>query len=284
MNIYQQFSKRLDELQSLKMVSIYFRGVNSKDAFGLFKQEPQESNIRAFAEKIFFFGNKSAHYWKNDVQNKIPINDVSEKVFKYLFTKYHKLKNSKDPKIKTFIEKNSDIFEMLFDGQRKKEFLNLCLNQSLEDVKMTRDYLFTVLHRIGDYSSYKKKSHFISTTSKLSISKKFSKDGIIIKFWDPYSLELNYKGVLSFREMIHSDQEEYSAFSAIFPHYIISFTYKDIQYFNPYIESCVNLDICILEGFPINQENFMDRLHEETQYETGVETDNHKDYKELGKI
>jgi len=84
--------------------------------------------------------------------------------------------------------------------------------------------------------------------------------------------------------MIHSDQEEYSAFSAIFPHYIFSFIYKDVEYFNPYVESCVDIDTCILEGLPINQENFMDRLHKETHYETGVETGNHKDYKEVGKI
>lgn len=132
------------------------------------------------------------------MQNKIPINEFSEKAFTYLFTKYHKLKNSKDPKIKTFIEKNSAKFEMFFDGKRKKEFLDLCLNQSSEDVKMTKDYLFMVLHRIGDISSYKTKSHFLSSTSKLAISKKFSKDGIIIKFWDPHNLELNYKGVLNF--------------------------------------------------------------------------------------
>ena len=88
MNIYQQFSKRLEKLQSLNVISIYFRGINSKDAFGIFKQEPQDSNIRSFAEKIFFFGAKSAHYWNNDIQNKIPINEVGEKVFEYLFTKF----------------------------------------------------------------------------------------------------------------------------------------------------------------------------------------------------
>lgn len=81
--------------------------------------------------------------------------------------------------------------------------------------------------------------------------------------------------------MIHSDQKEYSAFSAIFPHYIFSFTYKNVEYFNPYIESCTELDICILEGFPINQENFMKKLHEETDYETAVQTVNHRKYKEI---
>ncbi|WP_159478947.1 hypothetical protein [Chryseobacterium sp. 18068] len=283
MNIYQQFSQRLDELQPLKVISIYFRGINAKDAFGIFKQEPQESNIRSFAEKIFFFGAKSEHYWKNDVQNKIPINEVGEKVFEYLFTKYRKLKNSKDPEIKAFIEKNPDNFEMFFDVKRKKEFINLCMNQSLEDIKKTKNYLFMILHRIGNFTSYKKKSHFVSSTSKLDISKKFSEDGIIIKFWDPHNLGQGYKGVVSFNEIIHSGQKEYSVFSAIFPHYIFSFTYKSIEYFNPYIESCVDVDTCILEGFPINQENFMKRLYEETHYEAAVETENHKDYKEIGK-
>ncbi len=283
MNIYQIFSQRLDELQSLNVISIYFRGINSKDAFGIFKQEPEDYNIRLFAEKLFFFGTKSAHYWKNDVQNKIPINEVSEDVFEYLFAKYRKLKNSKDTKIKDFIESNSTIFEMFFDVKRKTEFINLCMNQNAQDIKRLKNYLFTILHRIGSFTPYKKKSHFVSSTSKLEISKKFSKDGIIIKFWDPDNLDQSYKGVITFNEMIHSDQEEYSVFSAIFPHYIFSFTYKNIEYFNPYIESCADVDTCILEGFPIDQENFIERLHEETFYETGVETENHKDYKEIKK-
>ena len=84
--------------------------------------------------------------------------------------------------------------------------------------------------------------------------------------------------------MIHWDQKENSVFSRIFPHYILSFRYKGVEYFNPSIENCPDSTQCILNGFDIDQHDFIARLYKETGYEIGVMTSDYIIYSEQKKL
>lgn len=281
MNKYRVFKAELLKLKSSNKIEIYYRGLNAKNAFGVFNLELKDYKIRSFAEKLFYFGQKSEYFWENDVQNKIPLNKINETVFAYIFKKYNKLKNTKNPTTRNFIKENENQFEFYFNNKNKEEFIENCLNQELFDIKKTRDYLFIILHRIGNLTTYKNKSHFISTTSSIDISEKFAKGGLIITFWDPYKWQLDYNSIYKFDSIIYPEQKENTVFSGIFPQYILSFTYKGMEYFNPYIDKCAEIEHCILGGFDIDQSNFIEKLYKETNFEFGVQTNNHIDYFEI---
>lgn len=274
MSKINSFLERLNELQNKEEVKILYRGVSKKEAFGVFKIDLESYQIEQFAQKLFFYGSKSIYFVRDKYKKDFDINDISSELFEFIFLEFHSLKKVTNSRTKEFVSKNQKIFEFFFDKKNKQDFINNVLAQNEEDSMVTRNYLLSILHQIGNFTSYKKKSHFLSSSSREEVAKQFSKDDLIIKFWKPVFNKTEYKGIYCFDSFVYPEQEEYSVFSAIFPHYIFSFTYKGKEYFNPYINTCSFIDYCIYFGFDINQDNFISLLHSETLHTRGVQQDN----------
>lgn len=268
---YKLFTDRLSTMHENGEVKILYRGMSKKTEFETFNIDLEDYNIEQFAQKLFFFGNKSVYFVREKYNEDFKINDISPELLDFIFDEFFKLRKSTSKRLKTFIEANKEKFSFFFNKENKAKFIESVLAQNEEDILITRNYLFSILHQIGNFSKYKKQSHFLSSTSKEEVAKHFSKEDFIIKFWEPILRKKEYEGVYLFNSFVYAEQEESSIFTAIFPHYILSFTYKDKEYFNPHISSCIDLDFCIYFGFDINQENFISRLHSETILQKGVE-------------
>lgn len=271
MSKINDFLKRLNELQNKKEVKILYRGISKKDAFGVFKIDLEDYKIEQFAQKLFFYGSKSIYFIRARYEKDFDINDISSKLFDFIFIEFHSLKKVTNQRTKEFISKNQKIFDFFFNKKNKQDFIRNVLAQKEEDVMITRNYLLSILHQIGNFTRYKKKSHFLSSSSREDVAKQFSKDDLIIKFWKPVFNKTEYEKIYCFDSFVYPEQEEYSVFSAIFPHYILSFTYKGKEYFNPYIDACGFIDYCIYFGFDINQDNFIPKLYSETLHTRGVQ-------------
>ncbi len=213
---------------------------------------------------------------QKELNSKFEINDISNNIFEFIFSEFHNLKRSKNKRTLEFIAKNKETFEFFFNKENKSTFIEKIKSQSEENIKASKNYLLSTLHQIGNFNKYKKMSHFLSSSSKEAVAKGFSKEGIIINFWEPTFEKKEYGGIYLLNSFIYPEQEEYSVFTAIFPHYIYSFTFDKIEYFNPYIDTCFDVDYYIYFGFDILQDNFIPKLQSETEYSSGVENDDGK--------
>lgn len=275
------FLNKLEELQEKKEIQILYRGISKKDAFGVFKIDLEDYKIEQFSQKLFFYGSKSVYFIRDKYKRDFDIHDISTEIFEFIFLEFHALKKVKNQRTKEFISKNQKIFEFFFDKKNKQDFINNVLAQKEDNIIITRNYLLSILHQIGNFTRYKKKSHFLSSSSREEVAKQFSDDDLIIKFWKPVFNKTEYKGIYCFDSFVYPEQEEYSVFSAIFPHYIFSFTFKGKEYFNPYINTCSFIDYCIYFGFDINQDNFIPKLYSETIHTRGVQQDSSGKMREI---
>lgn len=265
------FSKKLEELNKKKEIQILYRGISKKDAFKVFKLDAKLNSIQQYAEKLFFFGNKAIHFITG--YEGFDVNDVSDEIFEFIFEEYHNLANTDNERTEKFIKKNQRKFDYFFNISNKSDFITRAKSQEIEDVIKTRNYLLTVLHQIGNFTKYKKKSSFVSSSVKKNVAEKFSCKGIIIKFWKLRNLKNEYSGIYLFNSFVYSEQKEDSVFSAIFPHYIFSVEYNGVEYVNPYLKNYVNIDYTIIFGFDIIQDNFESKLKTETLHDKCVKYD-----------
>lgn len=262
------FLKKIDELEKKKDIEIFYRGESKENLLGIFKFDLDDYQITNFAEKLFFYGNKSI-YFINKKYDDFKIDDISQNIFEFIFDEFEKIKDDKSPSIKSFRKENKELFSCYFEETKKDNFLEKVLDQTEENILLTRNYLLSIIHQIG-HTKYKKSSHFLSTSSYEEVAEIYSK-GIIIKFWKTKFENKDYSGPFLFNSFVYPAEFEYSVFSAIFPHYIISFKFEGVEYFNPYIQSSLDAEMSILFGFDINQKDFKIKLYKETKFEKGIE-------------
>ena len=111
----KDFLKKLQEFKKEDKIKILYRGVEKDFAFKLLNLDSKYNSIEPFAEKLFYFGEKSKYFWEEKMQNNFSINDVSEKVFLYIFEKLKNIAEIDTTKEKTkkFVEKNQKQFDFL---------------------------------------------------------------------------------------------------------------------------------------------------------------------------
>jgi hypothetical protein len=280
-NPNEKFLKFLDSLyveKGKKNIKLLYRGVNKIKTFNRLGLDVKNNNIKQFAEKLFFFGEKSRYYWNDRLDSTnfdFDINDVSEQMFKYIFLRFNELilKSNKVGTI-NFLYKNKNATTFFKNLSNVKAFTEISNLFSVNEKQKFRNYYLSLLHQLGDPIS-RNNSLFVSSSSRKEEAEKFSKNDIIIKFWIPSFSNFNNKNSKEFPIFVgkpYKNQKEISIFSSIFPQFIYSFKYKQIDYINPALSKVQNNELTILSGFDIKQENFIRKLKNETNYESGVIT------------
>jgi hypothetical protein len=295
---YKEFLSLLNTSNEKGVIKILHRGMTKEFAFNALNIHLTLNTIEQFAEGLFFFGEKSRYFWNERLRSigsrhyskkydegqsnlAFDINDSSDELFKFIFKEFNKLiiEQSK-PATSVFFETNKLAISYFDKLDKLDSFLNLIQQLSLSQRVIARNYYLKLLHQLGE-SSYKSNSHFISSSKKRRVAKKFSKKGIIINFWNVnFDSEQLHVDIPKFIGMPYEEQEEISLFTVILPQFIYSFEFENVIYPNPAIKSTKDLELAILCGFDIKQDNFVERLKIETNYSSGIVT-NGKTYEKL---
>ncbi|EPF7653866.1 hypothetical protein ACXLRA_004313 [Vibrio vulnificus] len=264
---------------------LLYRGV-SKDYLSdrLVKEheEPIESTILT---RLFFFGEKAAHFRKSLKERQIreyltDINDISESTCNKIFDLLNKLRKSKDPAIKVFLENHELFFNFFLDKTNKPEFYYMIQKLGVE----ARDYYLGFLHTAGRIYGGER-SVSISTSLSYDQAEYFSgkkeQDRYVIisvkRYLDrknqlsPLLTKINELGIptLPQNSRIFEGQKEETLRSGIFPHDIIGVNciHDDKFVINPHVfsdrNSMVNIMISPLD---IDQREFSRKLAKQTNY------------------
>jgi hypothetical protein len=276
---YKLFLEKLNLAKEEGLVDLLYRGESKKFAFNNFNLDASSNNIEQFKERLFFFGDKAKSFWNDKIMlhssGDFEVNEISDSVFGHIFSLFNNLiKTAAKEKSKQYFEKNKTTTDFFANMDNCETFIQRT-NSLLDKQKMLyRNFCLSIIHQLGE-SPYKENSHLVSSSQKRSEAKKFSKNGVIINFWD---LKLKQHKMLVgsmpiFRGRPYEKQKEESIFAAILPHYIYSFEYEGKIYANPALSTSENLDEVISYGFEIEQKDFLERLKKETKYKKGVTTD-----------
>lgn len=252
------------------------RGVTKKFAFNRVNLDLQCNSLNQFAEKLFFYGEKSKYFWEQKLGREFSINDIGQDIFKYIFQKFKEISEKEDCNqvTRTYLKKNKKAFNYFKDAQNIKSFVETIDRQNKETKKHLKNYYFRIIHQLGE-TDYKKCSLIVSGTTNEEVARRFSNNEIIINFWDfdfnQFNLQL--ADIPFFVGKPYKNQEEISVFGVIFPHYIHSFEYNNQFFYNPALFKGTDYDNMILGGFEIDQKGFVTKLKSDTSYERGL-TDN----------
>jgi hypothetical protein len=93
MDNYQSLLYNLTKAKENNWIILLHRGVSKKFAFEKVSLDIKYNTIEQFAEKLFFFGEKSKYFWNNKInpansQLQFDINDTSDSFFKYIFKEF----------------------------------------------------------------------------------------------------------------------------------------------------------------------------------------------------
>lgn len=295
---FKAFIDTLNKLKDEKKVLCLYRGMECSYAFDTFNLVWDINTMDQFAERLFFFGEKSKAFWNRDIKerrnlsinNHYDLNDLSEEFFIYVFDSFNSITSNKELKVKQeeYISRNKTTFEFFQKKENLISFLDKINSISTKEKREIKEHYLVILHQLGG-SSYNDNSHYVSSSKNQNKAKWYSKDEIVIHFWDldikqsMTRLPLSSKLPCFIGKPFKNDKE-ISLFACIFPHYIHSFTYKKQQYFNPAILGATNFEYSILNGLKIDQSNFLTRLKNETSHQHGVNRIKYEDeysYKEI---
>jgi len=271
--IYMTFLSRLDYFKNEKLIKVLKRGVSKKFAFKRVNLDLKSNSLNQFAEKLFFYGEKSKYFWEQKIGREFSINDIGQDIFKYIFEKFKEISEKEDCNqgTKNYLKKNRKAFNYFKDTQNIKSFINTIDKQNKETKKQLRNYYFRIIHQLGE-TDYKKSSLNVSGTTNEEVAKTFSNNEIIINFWDfdfnQFNLQIS--DTPFFVGKPYKNQEEISVFGVIFPHYIHSFEYDNQYFYNPALFKGNNYDNIILGGFDIDQKGFETKFKSDTSYEIGL--------------
>lgn len=274
--IYDSFIKRLKYFKSKRLIKILKRGVTVKFAYKTLNLDPKHNSIDQFAEKLFFYGEKSKYFWEQKLGRKISINDNGEKTFRYIFEKFKEISDKKDCNQGTikYRIRNKKTFEFFNDHENLKMFLDSVDLLDNETKKQLKNYYFRIIHQLSE-TDYKKSSFNISGTEKEEIARHFSNNQIIINYWDFdfNQFEPKAENEPIFKGKPYKTQDEISVFGVIFPHFIHSFKYNNQYFYNPALFKGTDFDNMILGGFEIDQTGFNSNFKTDTSYEVGLTDD-----------
>jgi hypothetical protein len=279
----KNFMLRLDFYKKEKIIKKLYRGFSKEFAFPIYNLDLKHLNFIDFAKYLFYFGDKSKYLWEQKNGRNFGINDVSDRVFEYIFDLFKDILEKNKTKNKKYIQNNAAQFNFFQNKENKKGFI-IEINTLSENKKNElRNFYFRIIHQLGE-TQIVNESILISTTEKEGETKRFSgKNGIKIYFWDfefnniPFTQNIN---IPIFQGNPYIKQQEISIFGVIFPHYIYAVEDKENKkiIFNPAIEYIKNFDEIILSGFDIDQTNFTLNLKNQTSFEFGLQY-NYSDFK-----
>jgi len=274
--IYEDFLDRLKFFESKRLIIILKRGVSKNFAFARLKLDPKFNSFDQFAEKLFFYGEKSKYFWEQKIGREFSINDAGKETFSYIFEKFKEISEKNDCYKGTinYRKRNKKAFDYFNDLSNLRKFVETLDLLDNETKKQLKNYYFRIIHQLGE-TDYKKSSLYISGTQNEETALKFSNNEIIIYFWD---FDFNHfepktKNVPFFQGKPYKNQEEISIFGVIFPHYIHSFKADNQFFFNPALFKGTDYDNMILGGFEIDQTGFESKFKTDTPYEMGLKDD-----------
>ena len=281
--IYKTFLSRLDYFKNEKLIKVLKRGVTKKFAYKRVNLDLKYNSLNQFAEKLFFYGEKSKYFWEQKFGREFSINDIGQDIFKYIFEKFKGIseKENCNHGTKNYLKKNRKAFDYFKDTKNLKSFIKTIDKQDDEIKKQLRNYYFRIIHQLGE-TDYKKSSLNVSGTTNEETAKIFSNNEIIINFWDYdfNQFNLQISDIPFFVGKPYKNQKEISVFGVIFPHYIHSFEYNNQYFYNPALFKGTDYDNMILGGFDIDQKGFETKFKSDTSYEIGL-TDNGSEQYEI---
>lgn len=277
--IYNNFLERLEYFKNEGLIKILKRGVTKKFAFKRVNLDSKYNSFDQFAEKLFFYGEKSKYFWEQKLGREFSINDTGQGIFRYVFEKFKEISVKEDSNqgTKNYRIRNNKTFEYFNDLKNLEMFVEAIDLLEIEEKKQFKNYYFRIIHQLGE-TDYKKSSLNISGTLNEEVAKHFSNNEIIINFWDFdfNKFQSKIKNVPLFEGKPYKNQDEISVFGVVFPHYIHSFKYGNQYYYNPALFKGSNFDNMILGGFEIDQTGFNSKLKTDTSYEIGLMDDGRK--------
>lgn len=275
-NIYKIFLEHLDCFKKKELITLLMRGVSMEHAFSRVNLDPEYNTLDQFAERLFFFGEKSKYFWKQKFSREIEFNDISTGIFTCIFNFLGEIAKKKECNAGTFNyrAKNHTTFEYFSTVNNLGEFVRK--TGSLDDLtkRQLKNYYLKIIHQLKE-TNYIKSSLFISSTLNKETARKFSNNEIIINFWDLNinEFEPTFLELPMFKGKPYEYQEETSIIGVIFPHYIHSFEYDKNYFYNPALFTGTDYDNMILGGFIIDQTEFACKMHTNTSYKTGLADD-----------
>ncbi len=274
---YENFIKKLNYFKSKGLIKILHRGFSKEFGFDKFNLHPKYHNLNDFAKLLFYYGDKSKYFWEQLNGRDFGLNEISNEIFIYIFEIFNEIgQNPIKTGTKRFIDKNKKLFEFFKNDSNKNSFVKEIEKISNKEKLELRNYYFRVIHQLGE-TKFKNQSPIVSSSENNSIAKNiFSKNEIVISFWDFdfNNFSISNSNIPVFKGKPYKNQKEISVFGAIFPHYIYSVKCRNEEIVNPAIFENLDIDEIILCGFNINQEEFKDKLEEETKFEFGIQSNN----------
>lgn len=278
-------------------VNVLYRGINKKYLSERLKKEDDEISESTLLKRLFYFGDKSKHYFQNNEFLKRSkylkdINDNSISSNREIFSKLNNLSHSKNPKIIEFVNQNQAFFSFFKDSKNKEVFAD---GVRKSGVKL-RDYYLTILHTAGKIG-ISEKSTLVSTSNNYGVAKSFPNSGadyIIVYVSRGNSSTRKDDKVVNFglpylknQKSIFPEQYEITLRGALFPHNMLGVIHPKDENMtvNPYIFSEENKNIDLSKNsLIIDQSTFEDDLKEMTTYTRWLYTYDYEDFYHGGEI
>ena len=247
-----------------------------------------------FNQTLFMIGNKGRNYQKKFNEKikkdgkKFLINEISDKIFEYIFKKFKRIFKNNKGEIKEFKEKNKEFVSFFSDNKNKNIFIKEVGKLGNNDKIKLRDYYFVILHTYG-LIGFGYNSFFLSATEKYKIAQGFS-NGMISLGWIPNGYEY-YQHINNLRDDInnkifpvatnkfHADQYEFTLKGGWLPHFLLGYilTNDNRMILNDNFFKDCNTDnnLILNNGIKIDQSDF-NMFIKETGYSSAFWVDNHE--------
>ena len=264
---YNDFLLKQIELNQQKKIEIAYRGDSLKNLykrFGIIDDET-EYHKQELLKRIFLIGDKSKYFYKRNLLNfsetpdYIGFNDNNKNEIEKIFNYFNNSTKSKKTYIIDFFIKNIELRNYFENEENCNHFVNEITISKQQ--KAYRNYYLKVLHQLY-ILEYKKKSHFISTTTDKNVAYDFAgKNGVIIHCWTPkLKLRLLFKkyNLPKISYLPFKKQYEETILAGVLPHFIsaIEILSEFKTYINPNIFVNNVSQKVFTEGLNIDQTEF----------------------------
>jgi len=302
--IFKKFQTLLSEKKNNKEVLYLYRGEMLNNMKQTLKEEYQESIFK----KLFYYGVKSKFSYSeliNEGKEKVfkNINDCSELVLEKIFNDLHShVKSSKfaeryeinndTNKVQSYRYIDNKLKEYFENIDNRSVFVNTFQQLTLEKKVLLRDYYLYLTHTS---ETMPKDTILLSSTTKRSVAKQFTRkkeedERIVFHYFifepyfchtiTPWKMEeihtwIKNLGLPIYRPTgLYPKQKEVSIKGGLYPHNILGIEFVDKKQFivNPNLFNFQLESLIENQGIPINQENFLDRIENETNFSSSVWT------------
>ena len=263
---------------------ILYRGVSKEYLTDRLIREYEESTDHIIAGRLFFFGEKSAHYRNEMKIQKMRkylknIEDTSSVTSNKIFDLLNGLRKSNNDEIISFNKEHHRFFDFFLDKKNKPIFAEMISKLGQE----ARDYFLGFLHTAGEIG-IGKRSTSVSTSflkdQAISFAGKPNEDRFLIISVKRYkrgskttkiltAIESFGVPTLPSRSAIFEKQAEETLRSGIYPHDIVGIKclHNNELIINPFIFHKNNIKVNIISSpLHINQDNFPRELARYTNY------------------